>query len=219
MYREGRLLPLSFADQLTVRGVDVKKLSLIKIVGLLALLVSANAFAVSGTYTYIGEMGDINNGPLIFPFGTKITTETLYDSSNNAYVNGDASAQGGTSTTYHSYSFSASKGSRLTALYEFGTDLIDIFTISFFVDGESDWFYQQTFNTDNNGAFEMDFTTIAAGDYSLKIDFIGDGGNNDDYKVKLYATEVPIPSAALLFISALAGFGVVGRRKVGKAMS
>lgn len=213
------MLPLGFADQLTVRGVDVKKLSLIKIVGLLALLVSANSFAMTGTYTYIGEMGDISNGPLILPFGTKITTETLYDSSSNAYVNGDASAKGGTSTTYHEYSFSASKASRLTALYEFGTDLIDTFTISFFVDGENDWFYQQTFDTANNGAFEMDFTTIAAGDYSLKIDFIGNGGDNDDYKVKLYGTAVPIPSAALLFISALAGFGVVGRGKTRKTIS
>ncbi len=175
---------------------------LIKITGLLlvGLLVSANVSAATAAYTYLGDLGDINSGTVVGPF-TMITTESL----------GGASAKDDGTITYLSYTFSASKSNTLTAVYEFGSDLINTFTI--YITGDS-FSYTEMFNVADGDPVLLDFATIAAGDYSIKINVQGDGGTNDSYKVQLYATAVPLPPAVLLFASALAGFGVIGRKKV-----
>jgi hypothetical protein len=177
----------------------VKKL--IKVAGLLlvGLLVSTNVFSAS-SYTYLGDLGDINGG-ISTPLGTKITTESL----------GGASANSDGTMTYLSYTFSASQASSLTAYYEFGTDLIDTFTI--YITGDS-FSYTEVFDVALGGAFLQDFASISPGNYLIRIDLQGDGGTNDSFKVQLFAAAVPLPPAALLFVSALAGFGVIGRKKV-----
>lgn len=64
------------------------------------------------------------------------------------------------------------------------------------------------------GSSTLDLGLLAAGNYSLFI-----GGNkdliglvHDRYTATITASAVPLPAAAWLFASALAGFGLIGRR-------
>lgn len=188
------------AGQLFFRGTKVKKLLTILFSAVVGLVLSANVTAA--TYTDMGDLGDINAGPLT-GLGTAIFTQDLYTGSV------------GSSWEYHSYTFSASQPSEIAALFEFGTDMQQV-NIAIFEVGDTNpiTLPQDVFTAD---AFFNYYFSVAPGDYLIQIDALGDGGDNASYKVQLFATPVPLPPAALLFISALAGFGVIGRRKGSKA--
>lgn len=207
-----------------VRGVKVKKLRLIKIAGLLVagLLASADALAytVDGNVvrdssnvdsgSYIGDMGNVNIGlssiGLTGVSPDAITTKYLSDGSVS-YVGNDPAFNG---VTTHWYQFSSVIPGTIGANYELGTDVTG-FAVSFFLAGGSD---TAIHTVPANAAMHFwdFFDRTNADDILMRIELDGQGPNQN-YDVTLYAAAVPLPPAVLLFISALAGFGVIGRKK------
>ena len=207
----------------------MKKLKLIQIAGLLlaGLLTSANGFAyyVSGSSVlnssdvdsgdYIGYIGNVNVG--LSSIGVSgispdaITTKYISDGSGG-YTTFNPVFDGATT---HWYQFSTSIPDTVVAHFELGTDVTS-FTASFFIEGGSDTAIPTTFLSGTANDFWISFSTTYVGNILMKLDLDG-SGSNQNYDATLYATAVPLPPAALLFISALAGFGVIGRRKSSKA--
>jgi len=76
-------------------------------------------------------------------------------------------------------------------------------------------FQNSASTTTPGGSASLLFTNLAAGDYTLFVggNFSGGAGAAGKYTVGLTASPVPIPAAIWLFGSALAGIGVLGRRK------
>jgi hypothetical protein len=179
--------------------------------------------------SFISHIGNVHLG---LPAGVRgatdpnwIGSDKLYTdpyglglSSQYSYVDNvvDQFATNGTPTV-HWYQFTSDILSLHSAFYEWGTDLTS-FTISFFLSGDNSdsAIYSRTFTQSdlasytNNHLYENDFANISAGEILMRIEGTANGVNSG-YKVHLSA--VPLPPAALLFISALAGFGVIGRKK------
>lgn len=172
--------------------------------------------AVSGSY--FGYIGDVNVGlpsignTTVTP--TWIGTHYVSDGAGS-YVENYPVVTG----VADWYLFSASAAGPIAIFAELGTS-ISAFTISFFVLDESDnYLYSRTATAAeiNIRSFvDAAFNNPITGDILMKIEGIAQG-SNPSYRVRLIGTPVPVPPAALLFVSALAGFGVIGRRKRGKA--
>ncbi len=194
---------------------------------------------VDGQYVYSGAFGGafegyIGNVHLGLPtvpasnIGTPFLVTNPADLTNvaNYTINGDDRFALDGSTTVHWYKFTTSMAGSLDAFYEWDNG-ISSFKLEVFSYGGSDTalstdVFDQTFISTNNGHFDdLGFVTLpAAGDWLIRIEGNGldDGLINEGYSVYLAPTTVvPLPPAALLFISALAGFGVIGRKKASKA--
>jgi hypothetical protein len=67
----------------------------------------------------------------------------------------------------------------------------------------------------SNGAVEITFANLLAGEYNLWIGGNGSGNisTGQQFTVDLTTSAVPIPAAVWLFGSALAGMGIIGRRR------
>jgi hypothetical protein len=192
---------------------------------------------------YLGYIGDVNNElPTLvrnFPvdvgnpnwigtdyiytnqFGFGPTHFTSYQSNSSDYFPSDGS------TVIHWYSFTVSDDSSLNAFYELGTDITS-FTITFYIDGDdtNQVVFSKEFTTAEltGGSgdtvvhlYDYGFEDFLNGDYLIKIEGFADGSTNLGYKVQLFTSAVPLPPAALLFASALAGLGIFGRKKAGDA--
>lgn len=174
--------------------------------------------------TYYGYIGNIHT--LSPPAGISkgsIGTPYLVD----PYSQATAFGSGGYVNNFdavlpneHWYRFTSDVASILDVYYEWGRD-VDGFSLELFEYGGSDTaIAAATFlSGDINAHLDvLGFTSIAAGDYLIRI--VGSAtGSLNTYSVYLGATPVPLPPAVLLFISALAGFGVIGRRKTRQAVS
>ena len=67
--------------------------------------------------------------------------------------------------------------------------------------------------TTDGGSVTYTFTGLTAGQYTLFIGGNGSNNSNEYYKANLKVAAVPIPAAVWLFGSALAGMGIIGRRR------
>lgn len=179
-----------------------------------------------------GYIGNVNMGyPGPSPSG-RIGTSFLVKSAQSdltsvdSYVNNNEDSLPNTSNV-HWYRFTSETSSILDVYYEWDGG-VDSFTLELFEYGGSDSAlatasFSSSFLIDpvsgHIGHFDdLGFAKIAAGDYLVRI--TGSANSQlDGYSVYFDAAAVPLPPAALLFVSALAGFGVVGRRKPRKTIS
>ena len=190
-------------------------------------------YIYSGAFggTYEGYIGNVHLGLPTVPtsnIGTSFLVTNPADLTNvtNYTVNGDDSFALDGSTTVHWYKFSTNMAGNLDAFYEWD-DGVASFKLEVFSYNGSDTavstdVFDQTFISTNNGHFDdIGFVNIpAAGDWLIRIEGNGldDGKINEGYAVYLAPTAVPLPPAVLLFISALAGFGVIGRKRSSKTI-
>ncbi len=185
---------------------------------------------------YLGSIGNVHDGlpAEVRGIGNPNWIGSDYIYSNNyglgpsvyiSYTSNDKdSFNSDGSNTVHWYQFSSNQESPLNAFYELGTD-ISSFAISFYIDGgdSDDAIFSKIFSAAELSAasslhlYDYGFTNVPAGDLLIKIEGNADGTTNLGYKVQLYTTAVPLPPAVVLFISALAGFGVIGRKKARNA--
>lgn len=124
-------------------------------------------------------------------------------------------------TSVHWFLFSSDHIGLLNAFYEWGADIAS-FSIDFYQnDGSDTSIFSKTITSAEFAAghlYHDDFASFPAGEVLMRI--TGNAsGDNSGYKVQLYPSAVPLPPAAMLFVSALAGFGVIGRKKGRKALS
>ncbi len=213
--------------------LEVRKI--FKITMLLAgLLVTANAsaYAVVGGVvqdgvgtdagTYIGYMGNVHLGlpadvrgsgnpnwigtDQLYAYDYGLDYAYSYDSNSLDHFDSD-------STVFvHWYRFTSDVAGFLSAFYEWGTNVTS-FSLSFYTNGDNTDTPILTKTFSELHLYDNFTDTFPAGDLLVRIEGAANGANNG-YKVQLYPTAVPIPPAALLFISALAAFGVIGRKKV-----
>jgi hypothetical protein len=174
--------------------------------------------------TYDGYLGDlyapippagISKGTI----GTPYLVDDNYEYTNSGgYVNNAEEKFTVGVENVHWYRFTASLASILDVYYEWGGD-VGSFSLELFEYGGSDTPIETAYFSSTGPHLDvLNFTSIAAGEYLIKI--VGSAsGTLNNYSVFLGATPVPLPPAALLFISALAGFGVIGRKRASKAVS
>lgn len=173
---------------------------------------------------YDGYLGDLYTP---FPpagiskgtIGTPYLVDDQYEyTGSGGYVNNDDAKFTVGVENVHWYRFTASLASVLDVYYEWGGN-VGSFSLELFEYGGSDTPIASAFFSSTGPHLDvLSFTSIAAGDYLIKIVGTASGSLNN-YSVFLGATAVPLPPAALLFISALAGFGVIGRRSKNKVAS
>ncbi len=181
---------------------------------------------------YDGYIGNVNLGyPGPSPSGM-IGTSFLVKSTQSdltsvdSYVNNYEDSLPNASNV-HWYRFTSDATSVLDVYYEWDGE-VDSFTLELFEYGGSDSaLATASFSssylidpiTGHVGHLDdLGFARIDAGDYLVRITGTSNG-QLDGYSVYFDATAVPLPPAALLFVSALAGFGVVGRGKTRKTIS
>ena len=214
-------------------GANVKKLINIAWLLVVGLLVSADASAyfVDGGVVkygssavpggladgdYIGDIGNIQSGlPAYLGLGDNSIGTHYISDGHGGYEESLYWFTSDNNLTTQWYSFTSSQFGTMSSIFEFGSDVTS-FTISFFVEGSDSGFYTRTFTPSelDIGSFNDDlFASITGGNILVKIEGTANG-DNSDYIVRLYTAAVPLPPAAILFMSALAGFGVIGRKKV-----
>ncbi|MCP3670185.1 MAG: hypothetical protein GY814_07080 [Gammaproteobacteria bacterium] len=174
---------------------------------------------------YLGYMGSINNGVQPIPGGSffpAITSLTIPAGGAVYLPNGNASFTNTAVAGVHWYSFTLDTAKDLDLNYEFGDDL-EYVNVSFFHDtSEVAAFSQNYLNADpstNFGGHMVDPATDVfsdTGTWWMRIEgkaLTGANGSVGTYKVQPATSTVPLPPAILLFVSALAGLGVMGRTK------
>jgi hypothetical protein len=175
-----------------------------------------------GINTYVGYIGNVNTG-LPVPAGVDpwIGTYLLVTDPNNldqtsSYVQNPSPVFNTGSSQVHWYKFSLGIESELIANYEWNVGITSL-TVDFFRESTSDdsVFYTKTFTSAEilSGHFsDTNFAIFEQGEWLMRLTGVGSPDVASSYRVQL----VPLPPAALLFISALAGFGVIGRKKAHK---
>jgi hypothetical protein len=202
------------------------------------MLVTGNAYAyyvsggvvyhsddtvATGTYTYGGNEGYMGNVNLGLPGGADIQTRVLATdptdlvSPLNYVVNNDAVLSD--TVTMHWYKFSLDVLSGLGAYYELNTGIQE-FEVQYFYEsqtGDGDFFTRVLTSAEIATGFieDWNFEDFPAGEVLMRITGKGTTNGANGYKVRL----VPLPPAVLLFVSALAGFGVIGRKNRRKTVS
>jgi hypothetical protein len=180
---------------------------------------------VAGVYDgYLGNIhtssppAGINKGSI----GTPYLVNPSVTSGSGGYVDNDEQLF----PNVHWYRFTADYASILEVYYEWEKN-VDSFSLDIFEYNGSDTpLKTKSFSSSElisaGGHYEDNapgFTTIAAGEYLIRITGSATSSELNTYSVYLGASPVPLPPAALLFISALAGFGVIGRKAANKAAS
>ncbi len=186
--------------------------------------VASAAFTLPGTETYVGYIGNLDIGRLDGSGGTNPEIGTDWISSpgeqNNTFVgnSGDqfdpwTSGAGAYVETTHWYKFALNDAALLEDFVEIGN----------WADAEISFFHEDATFGDSafvtvtrNDPHDFQSTSLLlfdAGSWWMKI--VGKAYDSDDinYTVRLSTQPVPLPPAILLFVSALAGFGVMGRKK------
>jgi hypothetical protein len=188
-----------------------------------------NPVPIFGTYDgYIGNV-DIGNpsGGGANRIGTAyLVRNALALTSTDGYASNNEDSFPNASNV-HWYRFSSNTTSILDVYYEWDQGVDDFKLELFEYDGSDTAMATAIFDSsslfDSGGNHighydDLGFTNIAAGDYLVRI--TGSANSSlDGYSVYFDTTAVPLPPAALLFISALAGFGVIGRRRASKVVS
>ncbi len=188
--------------------------------------VASAAFTLPGTETYVGYIGNPDIGRLDGSGGVvnpEIGTDWISSpgEQNDTFVSNGmdefdpwTSGAGAYVETTHWYKFVLNTAALLEDFVEIGEQADSV--ISFFHE-------DATFGDDPfvkierpRGRNEFQSTSLLlfdAGSWWMKI--VGKAYDSDDinYTVRLTTQPVPLPPAILLFISALAGFGVMGRKK------
>ncbi len=173
------------------------------------------AFTVPVT-GYLGYLGDIETGYSSGPIGTHaVDSGSGFMPNTNAYLTTAAPLNDGFRdiAAPHWYKFDVNQTLNVGGFLELGSNVNNI-TVSFYnsLDDVADF----TLNAAYTGS-RHDYPvigTFGADTWWMKIEGIS-GGVDDSYTMKLEASPVPLPPAVLLFGSAVAGFGALGRRKRG----
>ena len=189
---------------------------------------SASAYTLPGSETYLGYLGNINMGHPDGSGGVNsayIGTDFISSpgEQDNTFLSNPVSSfdplnasdypiPGYTSTT-HWFKFSISLPGLLSDFIELGR-YADA-TISFFHDSANwgDSPFVTVVRTDDHSFQQTSPSIFASGIWWMRVDGVAYNNTQVNYTVRLTSQSVPLPPAALLFISALAGFGVIGRKK------
>ena len=185
--------------------------------------------AATGTYTYgayEGYLGNLNLGlPVPATMDPWIGTHALATAPNDlgnpgTYVaNPSAILPSSGSIAVHWYKFSVDVPSLTDARYEWDGGITS-FKVDFFLEGGSDTSvihkeFDSNFLAGNGHFIDSLFYNFLPGEWLMRIEGQGTLNGANGYRVRL----VPLPPAVLLFISALAGFGVIGRKRGRKVAS
>ncbi len=181
------------------------------------------AFVLPVAETYVGYIGNLDIGRLDGSGGVNTDIGTDWISSpgeqNNTFISNandqlDPMVTPGTPVvTTHWYKFALNNPAQLMDFIELG--LYADLEISFFHDSAT--YGGAAFETiTRNDPHNYQLTsptnqTFAAGFWWMKI--VGTANNNKSLNYTVRLSQVPLPPAILLFVSALAGFGVMGRKK------
>lgn len=180
---------------------------------------------------YDGYIGNVDQGyPGSSPnhrIGTPFLVKGDDLTSVDSYANNSEDRFPVGTNNVHWYRFTSNTTSILDVYYEWDGG-VDSFKLELFeYDGSDSAIATATFSssflidpiTGHIGHYDdLNFTNIAAGDYLVRVTGTSNHEINNGYSVYFETTAVPLPPAALLFISALTGLGVIGRRKSRKAI-
>ncbi len=175
-----------------------------------SLMGSASAasatFDMSGDPGYLGYLGNVEAGR--YGGAEDIGTDYIWNSSTSSWDENTNDALNSFIALPHWYNFTLDHASAIGDFLELGSD-VSSFTATFY-DSSGNEFVSIT-STDPHA---YQFTGVFAADASwwMKITGVA-SGDKSNYTVLLAPTAVPLPPAILLFGSALAGFGVLGRKK------
>ncbi len=163
-----------------------------------------------GAGTNVGYMGDVVAG---LPYGLgNVGTHRVFDTDGNPMTHSGNRLDPNNTTVTHWYSFTLTSNQDLGYFLELG-DNVKTFSFSFFDSSGS----EHPLGSVNIGSTPPhDYQPLAhftAGDpWWMKVVGLAEG-ELDSYTVKLTASPIPLPPALLLFGSAIAGFGLMGRKK------
>lgn len=160
--------------------------------------VQGSTNGIPNTFTTTGALGDVGFSLYrgLFPQDFKVYENANWDDDNNVIT-----------PNVLTYSVEGHAPAGSTGLFNangnvtMGNDKGAVYTI--------DWLSAVN---DNTGATETLFKHLTAGYYSLAVGGLG-GISGDKFAVSAQVSAVPVPAAVWLFGSALAGMGVIGRRK------
>ncbi len=196
-----------------------------KIIGVVVLgfgLVGvASAFTVPVGETYLGYIGNLDvqpsqlGGGMIPENGTDWISNSgssntdMIDNLNDEFD--QPTALNVPVVTTHWYKFSLDTPAQLQDYIELGehADMV----ISFFHETAPDVLvpFETVVRDDPHNYQLTSLLTFTSGDWWMRLTGTALNGIRTSYTVRL--SQVPLPPAILLFVSALAGFGVMGRKK------
>lgn len=201
----------------------------------LVMVTNASAFYADGSVmrdnsgsevgSFLGYMGNVNDGlpPSLGIIPNWIGTYVIESPRGSAnYVDNSGNAEFGLdgNVDVHWYQFSSNQAGNLSAFFEWGSDL-SAFTVDFFQGTSESSHVGKNYDASlsDGHLYEDPFTVFPQGSsWWMRVvgrgaAKVGDDPVNNGYKVLLYPTAIPLPPAILLFGSAIAGFGVMGRKK------
>jgi hypothetical protein len=183
--------------------------------------VASASFVLPSSETYVGYIGNLDIGRLDGSGGvnTFIGTDWISspDMQDNTFVLNGTSDLDPTYTstpvfTTHWYRFALNTPAQLMDFIELGENA-DL-EISFFHDSAiyGDTPFETVIRNDSHNYQMTSSALFQSGTWWMQIEGKATSFASIDYKVRLVQA-VPLPPAILLFGSALAGFGVLGRKK------
>jgi hypothetical protein len=191
----------------------IKSIIGIVVLGLGLAGVAPAAFTVPST-GYLGYLGDVEIGYSGGLIGTHaVDSGSGFLPNQNAYLTTQAPLNDGFRDVAapHWYKFDVSQTLNIGGFLELGSH-VDEITISFYNSLDDAYDFQlKAAYTGSRHDYPV-IGTFGADTWWMKVEGIS-GGVDDSYTMKLEASPVPLPPAVLLFGSAIAGFGALGRRK------
>ncbi len=182
------------------------------------------SFTLPGSETYVGYIGNLDVGRLDGSGGVNTDIGTDWISSpgvqDNSFISNNGQldmAFGAPVLTTHWYSFALNTPARLMDFIELGVNA-DL-EISFFHDSSDfgDAAFTTVTRNDNHNYQMTSPSSFQAGTWWMQLAGTAHSFQGINYTVRL--SQVPLPPAILLFGSALAGFGVMGRKRKQRTLS
>lgn len=167
---------------------------------------SAASFDMSGDPGYLGYLGNVEIGR--YGGAEDIGTDYVWNSSTSSWDENTNDSFGSSIAIPHWYNFTLDNERNIGDFLELGSD-VSSFTATFY-DSSGNEFVSIT--SADPHAYQFTGTFAADASWWMKIEGGATGAKNN-YTVLLAPTAVPLPPAILLFASALAGFGAMGRKK------
>ncbi len=175
----------------------------------LGLFLIGDAFAAFTVPSsgYLGYLGNVEDGR--YSGAEDIGTGYVWDGA--VWVENNQDDLSSSVSTPHWYNFTLDNPMIITGYLELGSN-VDSLTISFFDSNDDTPEFSFVTSYALNPHDYPGIGVFGADTWWIKIEGAS-GGADDSYTLDLSASPVPLPPAILLFVSALAGFGVMGRKK------